>query len=301
MSYIKKYLISNKIEFEDVEVLTNLFESLGNQQEIKKVFVHINEYLKDEGVEYSIWEMTNERANMIWYKGDLQKKKAYELNFNEIYGKRALKQPEFNEDSKFKVMLPIVTRERVVGMFCLHNDIEDKSSWKKIYVINNLLKFILNYYTLIEDTQDYTTKDFVTGLYNRRHFHMQINIDIEKVKRFKKPLTSVGVKIKDYDEIISKFGYEPSEDVLREFTRILKLTTRETDMPARLGEEYFGILMYETSSSGAEEFIKRLRNILDNFKISVNGVEFNLEIEPSIVEYKKDMTSEEMMAKTKNF
>lgn len=301
LGYIRNFLKSNNIEIDDVEVLSNMFESLGNQQEIKKIYVHINEYFSDKELEYSIWKNNEGKLELSWYRGNLVDKKDVENQREMLEGNRNNRKPLMIEEGVFKIIIPIITRENVDGFLCIHHKIEKNKDWKEVYLVSNLLRFIFNYYDLINETQGHTTTDFVTGLYNKRHFHMQANMDIEKVKRFKKPLVSVGIRIKDFEKIITKLGYEGSEIVLREFSDILSMTTRLTDMPARLGEERFGILMYETNSSGAKVFLNRLNNLLVEEKIEVNGVKFNLEIETRVIEYRKDMLAEEIVRETGNF
>src|SRR5690625_6604258 len=103
-------------------------------------------------------------------------------------------------------MIPIVSREQVEGFLCTHTKMKSEEVNKRVYLSVHILSFVFEYYRLIEQAKGSGVIDPITGLYNERHFHLQASMDIQKVERFKKPLTSVGIKIKGFDDIVSKSG-----------------------------------------------------------------------------------------------
>ncbi|WP_456363832.1 GGDEF domain-containing protein [Priestia aryabhattai] len=301
MEYLKQILKSNKIEMANLKEVTDIFEMLGNQQEAKNIFKKINKYLENLETEYSIWEYNRDKEiQLLLFNGDKDEKEGY-LNKQHIFSKvQKNKKPlaEYEEEG-FHLMLPIISREEVVGYFCLHKNVELGDKWLDVYVIVQLLSFTLKYYEMIDLMKEMTVVDVITGLYNYRHFRLQIDLEVEKARRFKKFLTLATVKIKDFDEINKKLGFEGGEEVLKIFGATLKTVSRKTDMPSRLNDEMFAVLLYETNLEGAEKYIQRLEKYLKEVPVNINGYNFVLELEHKLVEYSNLMSSEEFLEEAK--
>lgn len=301
LEYLKQILKSNKIEMANLKEVTDIFEMLGNQQEAKNIFKKINKYLENLETEYSIWEYNRDKEiQLLLFNGDKDKKEGY-LNKQHIFSKvQKNKKPlaEYEEEG-FHLMLPIISREEVVGYFCLHKNVELGDKWLDVYVIVQLLSFTLKYYEMIDLMKEMTVVDVITGLYNYRHFRLQIDLEVEKARRFKKFLTLATVKIKDFDEINKKLGFEGGEEVLKIFGATLKTVSRKTDMPSRLNDEMFAVLLYETNLEGAEKYIQRLEKYLKEIPVNINGYNFVLELEHKLVEYSNLMSSEEFLEEAK--
>lgn len=301
MEYLKQILKSNKVDMGKLKEITEIFGLLGNQQELKNIFKKISTYLESIDTDYSIWEYNRDKdVQLLWYKGEKEKQDEY-LQKQEIFSKiQKNKKPlsDYAEDG-FALMLPVISREVVVGYFCLHKDVELKEKWLDVYVVVQLLGFVLKYYEMIEMMKEVTVIDVITGLYNYRHFRLQIELEVEKAKRFKKPLTIAVLKIKDFNQVNKKLGFEGGEEVLKAFGSILKKESRKTDMPARLNDEMFAILLYETDFEGAQRYINRLENYLKEVPMVVEDYRFRVEIEYNLVEYSKAMSSEEFLEEAK--
>ncbi|MED2737504.1 GGDEF domain-containing protein [Bacillus toyonensis] len=303
MEHLKILLKNNNIELGKFKEITDIFEMLGNQQESKNVFKKVNKFLEEIETDYSIWQYNRDKKiELLWYKGDKEQREAYE-NKQEIFSKvYKNKKPlgDYNDEG-FYLMLPIVSREEVVGYFCLHKEVELGEKWSDVYIIVQLLGFTLKYYEMVETMKEMSVIDVITGLYNSRHFRLQIDLEAEKSKRFKKPLTLAVIKIKDFSEVNKKLGFEGGEEVLKNFGTILKLESRKTDMPSRISDEVFGILLYETNLDGAQKYIKRLENYLNEEPMVIDDYRFKIEMDVNLVEYSKNMSSEEFLEEGKNF
>lgn len=303
MEHLKILLKNNNIELGKFKEITDIFEMLGNQQESKNVFKKVNKFLEELETDYSIWQYNRDKKiELLWYKGDKEQREVYE-NKQEIFSKvYKNKKPlgDYNDEG-FYLMLPIVSREEVVGYFCLHKEVELGEKWSDVYIIVQLLGFTLKYYEMVETMKEMSVIDVITGLYNSRHFRLQIDLEAEKSKRFKKPLTLAVIKIKDFSEVNKKLGFEGGEEVLKNFGTILKLESRKTDMPSRISDEVFGILLYETNIDGAKKYIKRLENYLNEEPMIINDYRFKVEMDVNLVEYSKNMSSEEFLEEGKNF
>lgn len=303
LEYLKQILKSNKVEMDSLKEVTDIFSMLGNQQELKNIFKKIDKYLENLGTSYSIWEYNRDKEiNLLWFKDEKEKQEEY-LHKKDIFSKiHKNKKPLSDyEDQGFQLMLPVISREEVVGYFCLHDTTDLKQKWLDVYLVVQLLSFVLKYYEMIDVMKEMSIVDVVTGLYNYRHFRFQIDLEVEKATRFKKPLTLAVIKIKDFDQINKKLGFEGGEEVLKNFGSILKKESRKTDMPSRLNDEMFAVLLYETALDNAEKYVKRLENYLNKVPMSVGSYSFVLELDYNLIEYSKHMSSEEFLEEAKKY
>ena len=301
MEYLKQIIKSNNIEMGKLKELTKIFEMLGNQQEIKNVFKEVNNFLCDIEGGYSVWGLDfNSKIELFWYKGPQELKEEYVAKKRLLENIGKVKKPinDYAEEG-FSIIIPIISREEVVGYFCLHKDSELGDKWLEVYTVVELLTFVLKYYQMIEMMKEMSVVDFITGLYNYRHFRLQIDLDVEKAKRFKKPLTLVAFKIKDFDEINKKLGFEGGEQILKGFGAVLSKQSRKTDMPSRISDELFCVLLYETNEEGAKCYIDRINRFLREVPMTAGDYQFNIEVQHNCVEYKKNMSSEEFLERVK--
>lgn len=301
MEYLKQILKSNKVDMDHYKEITDIFEMLGNQQEIKNIFKKINKYLENIGTDYSVWEYNRDKdVQLLWYKGEKDKKEKY-LKNKELFSKIQKNKKPLGDyaNEGFHLMLPIISREEVVGYFCLHQNVELGEKWLDVYVVVQLLGFVLKYYDMIDVMKEMSVIDVITGLYNYRHFRLQIHLEVEKAKRFKKALTLAVIKIKDFDQVNLKLGFQGGEEVLKSFGSILKSESRRTDMPSRLNDEMFAVLLYETDLEGAQKYIKRLEDYLAEVPMVVEGYHFKIELEHNLIEYSKHMSGEEFLEEAK--
>ena len=115
---------------------------------------------------------------------------------------------------------------------------------------------------VVTNLEDISTKDHLTGLYNRRYINAKL-MDLEDQHKVnKKPFTLIICDIDHFKRVNDKYGHECGDQVLIGVTDILTQQSREQDIPARWGGEEFVILLPETDTAGAEHYAKRVQQAL---------------------------------------
>jgi diguanylate cyclase (GGDEF)-like protein len=133
-----------------------------------------------------------------------------------------------------------------------------------------------------ERTAEEAITDELTGLSNHRRFRQILTKEVERARRFDRPLSVMMLDLDDFKEINDTFGHLQGDRVLREVGRILKLESREVDEPARYGGEEFAIALPETGSDGAVEVGERIRRRLDGMRIPLDGRSGEITIRASV-------------------
>jgi diguanylate cyclase (GGDEF)-like protein len=106
--------------------------------------------------------------------------------------------------------------------------------------------------------QAQTLTDAVTGLANRRQFCSAVEAEVLRARRYRRPLSLAVLDIRGFCRINEEFGYDTGDLVLREVGHCLSCTVRQTDLVGRIGADEFGLLLPETSRSGAMAALARV-------------------------------------------
>ncbi len=107
------------------------------------------------------------------------------------------------------------------------------------------------------------TIDDLTRLYNRRYFFERFNQEVERAKRYRRPLSCIILDIDHFKNVNDTFGHLAGDQVLRDLGQILRKNCRQSDLAGRYGGEELIILLPETESSGARIIADRIREMIE--------------------------------------
>lgn len=111
---------------------------------------------------------------------------------------------------------------------------------------------------------DQSTRDALTGLYNRRHFDSLLRRDVARAVRYKRPLSLLMLDLDHFKPINDTYGHAAGDHLLVHLGKILERNLRESDVAARFGGDEFVILSGETTQGDARRLAEKMRAILTN-------------------------------------
>jgi diguanylate cyclase (GGDEF)-like protein len=114
------------------------------------------------------------------------------------------------------------------------------------------------------------TIDDLTKLYNRRYFFERFNQEIERAKRYQRPLSCVILDIDYFKNVNDTYGHLSGDQVLIDIAQILKNNCRQSDLAGRYGGEELIILLPETEATGAMIIAERIREMVEQHQ-TVDG------------------------------
>lgn len=126
---------------------------------------------------------------------------------------------------------------------------------------------------LFREVQRLAITDPLTGPYNRRGLFEMGQREIERYRRFGRPLSIIILDIDHFKEINDSFGHAIGDQVLRGLAYCIRQHIREVDSLGRYGGEEFVILLPETPREAAAQAAERLRLQIASSPIqTTNGV-----------------------------
>lgn len=123
-----------------------------------------------------------------------------------------------------------------------------------------------------EDIRILSITDHLTGAFNRSYMTTRLPEEVTRAKRYRHPLSLIMCDIDHFKSINDSFGHLAGDSVLRSVVDCIKKTIRhEIDWMARYGGEEFLIVLSETDSEGALVVAERLRKLLAQMTLSIDG------------------------------
>lgn len=103
----------------------------------------------------------------------------------------------------------------------------------------------------LQEVQQLSTTDALTGLGNRRHLVEALRREIERANRFGRPLGVLALDLDHFKAVNDRYGHRAGDGVLVEFAARIRGVIREVDLAFRQGGEEFVILLPETDIAGS--------------------------------------------------
>jgi two-component system cell cycle response regulator len=110
-----------------------------------------------------------------------------------------------------------------------------------------------------EKIQLLSITDPLAGTYNRRYLNDQLLKEVERARRYNRPLAVIMADIDRFKLINDERGHASGDEVLKRFADLAKSIIRPSDWIARYGGEEFAIVLPETDSAGAAVAAERVR------------------------------------------
>ncbi|NYF78164.1 ligand-binding sensor domain-containing diguanylate cyclase [Granulicella arctica] len=120
------------------------------------------------------------------------------------------------------------------------------------------------------------TRDYLTGLPNRRAMHESLQKELQRARRTKTSLMVILADIDYFKQINDTYGHLAGDEALRQFAQALACTARSHDHVGRYGGEEFLILLRTFPIESAQTRLLDLHAAITNLSISYEGHTFSI-------------------------
>jgi len=125
-------------------------------------------------------------------------------------------------------------------------------------MLGRSLRYALKLGSTLDRLSRLATRDELTGLMNRRALDGWLGEEIDRSRRFARPVGLVLLDLDHFKAINDRHGHPAGDAVLREMARRVTETIRSVDRAARYGGEELAVIATEADGPGALETARRL-------------------------------------------
>ena len=120
-----------------------------------------------------------------------------------------------------------------------------------------------NLITLQKKLEEFSFKDSLTGLANRRMFDSIMEVEWVNARRNNQPLSLIMLDIDYFKQYNDEYGHIQGDECLKRVERALSLSaSRARDFFARFGGEEFVLVLPETDELTAKKIAERCRKLI---------------------------------------
>ena len=112
---------------------------------------------------------------------------------------------------------------------------------------------------LFERVQELSNYDELTKLPVRRYFNEKFAEEIYRSKRFDLTMCLIIMDIDWFKQINDGYGHQIGDWALKEVSRVIRTSLRQTDVPCRFGGDEMVVMLPRTNSEEAKIIAKRLK------------------------------------------
>lgn len=112
-----------------------------------------------------------------------------------------------------------------------------------------------------------STTDALTGLANRRRFNEALQLEFDRMKRCRRPLSLIMMDVDHFKLFNDYYGHVKGDECLQRVAQILDNQVRSPSLATRYGGEEFAIILPETNAQAAARLADRLRRQIEQLKI----------------------------------
>jgi len=272
----ERYRINKELEFQS-RLLNSVTDSIF-VHDLDGTIIYVNEaayatrgYTKEELLQMKVQdiEYQDEKSGDEVYGDNL-------ANTKEQLSRKENAVIEVSHKTKEGKIIPIEITSRFI---------QDEG---KNYLIS-IARDISRLKAMNENLKRMANTDSLTGIYNRHKFEEIYKTEIERVLRYKSPLSMIMVDIDHFKKVNDTYGHDVGDNVLKSMVEIVNKNIRNIDIFVRWGGEEFIIMCPETDSAKAAVLSEKLRDSIEKTKLDKVG---NITCSFGVTSYVKNESEE---------
>lgn len=168
-----------------------------------------------------------------------------------------------DEGSEMFACTTVLDRGNLMVVFCASGArLETLSPEDRIMLttVANDLSVAVENSELYKLTKRLSITDELTGLFNYRFLLQRMDEEIERARRFERPLSLLMVDADEFKGYNDTHGHITGDHALSELADVLRSAVRDVDVVCRYGGEEFAVLLPETDAEGAFVAAEKLRD-----------------------------------------
>lgn len=147
---------------------------------------------------------------------------------------------------------------------------------------------VLEARTYMDMLKEQSLRDQLTGLYNRRFLEETLDKIVAQTKRRGTTLGILMIDIDFFKQVNDTYGHDVGDRVLKEVSKVVVDSVRESDIVVRYGGEEFMVLLIDVQNGKSEEVAEKIRRAVENHNIEISGRSLKKTVSIGVVEFPSD-------------
>jgi diguanylate cyclase (GGDEF)-like protein len=148
----------------------------------------------------------------------------------------------------------------------------------------------------VAELERVSERDTLTPLFNRRYFLTAIHHRMARFERHAERAAVVFIDVNQLKYINDSYGHAAGDFALMEIATRLAASIRATDVAARIGGDEFGLILDQSSETGARVQVDRLCDMLSAAPAEYDGHEIPLSACFGVAMLQTGMTESDILA-----
>ncbi len=188
---------------------------------------------------------------------------------------------EFSKPVMSYVGIPLILRDQVIGVMSIQNYRPDVYAADQIRLLEHIsvhAAIAIENARLYAEEQRLAIIDELTGIYNYRGLIELGSREVERARRFKRPLSVLFFDIDDFRKFNNTYSHGTGNLILQTVAQRCRTALRTVDVFARYGGDEFVSLLPETDLDEAQEVARRLYSEIAQIKVKTSYGELGVTI-----------------------
>ncbi|MGI3129066.1 diguanylate cyclase [Halopseudomonas pachastrellae] len=140
---------------------------------------------------------------------------------------------------------------------------------------------------------DALARDSLTGLLKHADIKEQLEVEVERARRCKAPVSVAMIDIDHFKGVNDNYGHACGDNVIRALSNMLRQRLRKIDRLGRYGGEEFVAVLPGCSSEDAYQLLENIREAFNALQFSADGHQFNCSFSAGISACEADSWADE--------
>lgn len=160
---------------------------------------------------------------------------------------------------------PIIGGGQTQGLLHIGTrDVDPSAETVLLPVLNERVGLALQNLRLKTSLEYRSTRDALTGLFNRRYLDESLRIESDRAERDRTECSLILLDLDRFKVLNDTHGHDAGDHALRVFASVVQSVIRSSDVACRYGGEEFVVLLPRTEGSTAVEMAERIRKAVED-------------------------------------
>lgn len=181
--------------------------------------------------------------------------------------------------TKSFISLPLIAQGKEIGVINISDkitgEIFNRADLRFLSTLESQASIAIRNAQLFQEVESLSITDELTDLHNRRYIQEELKHEIERCKRFNRPLSILVADIDWFKNYNDRYGHPEGDKILKQVSNILKEKSRAIDIVSRYGGEEFLLVLPETNKKDAVLLAERLREAVEKSQFKKESTQPN--------------------------